>query len=73
MGRMSSANGPRLSTPEAPDETPTSSTEKALKLECNISINTNFLMSGILDVSCDTLLKLTDRASTSKSRRTAPH
>ncbi|BEI82925.1 hypothetical protein CcaverHIS002_0307930 [Cutaneotrichosporon cavernicola] len=38
-----------LSTPEAPDEAPSTSTEKALKLSCNISINTNFLMSGIMD------------------------
>ncbi|KLT39995.1 cysteine proteinase [Cutaneotrichosporon oleaginosum] len=38
-----------LSTPEAPEEAPSTSTEKALKLECNISINTNFLMSGIMD------------------------
>lgn len=40
-----------LSTTDAPDESPSVTTEKALKLECNITINTNFLMSGILDVS----------------------
>lgn len=62
-----------LSTPEAPDEAPSTSTEKALKLECNISINTNFLMSGIVDVSSCRDAELTDRASTSRSRRTAPH
>jgi hypothetical protein len=61
-----------LSTPEAPDEAPSTSTEKALKLECNISINTNFLMSGIMDVSLCDDAALTPRASTSRSRRTAP-
>ncbi|WVR04392.1 hypothetical protein IAU60_001394 [Kwoniella sp. DSM 27419] len=34
---------------EAPDEPPVTTKEKVLKLECNISISTNFLMSGLLD------------------------
>ncbi|ORY22440.1 ubiquitin C-terminal hydrolase [Naematelia encephala] len=37
------------SSPEAPDEPPTVNIDRVLKLECNISINTNFLLSGILD------------------------
>ncbi|TXT13476.1 hypothetical protein VHUM_00843 [Vanrija humicola] len=38
-----------LTSPEAPDEPPAVSTEHVLKLECNITIDTNFLLSGILD------------------------
>lgn len=40
----------RLTCDEAPDEEPTVTTEKVLKLECNIAINTNFLHTGIMDV-----------------------
>lgn len=35
---------------EAPHEAASTALETALKLECNISIATNFLMSGIMDV-----------------------
>jgi ubiquitin carboxyl-terminal hydrolase 14 len=45
-----SSNNLSLSSPEAPEEQPSVSKELALKLECNISGQTNFLMSGILDV-----------------------
>ncbi|WOO77819.1 Ubiquitin carboxyl-terminal hydrolase 6 [Vanrija pseudolonga] len=38
-----------LTSPEAPNEPPAVSTEHVLKLECNITIDTNFLVSGILD------------------------
>lgn len=41
----------RLKCDEAPEEEPSISSEKVLKLECNIAINTNFLHSGIMDVS----------------------
>ncbi|WVF70108.1 hypothetical protein IAT40_004896 [Kwoniella sp. CBS 6097] len=36
---------------DAPDEAQTTSIERVLKLECNISVSTNFLLSGIIDVS----------------------
>lgn len=36
---------------EAPDEPVSIAQESALKLECNISISTNFLLSGVLEVS----------------------
>ncbi|CAD6583113.1 MAG: deubiquitinating enzyme [Tremellales sp. Tagirdzhanova-0007] len=36
---------------EAPEESPTTTSERVLKLECNITIATNFMLSGILDVS----------------------
>lgn len=39
----------KMSSPEAPEEPASFSHEKVLKLECNITINTNFLMSGIRD------------------------
>nr|XP_031861864.1 uncharacterized protein CI109_002693 [Kwoniella shandongensis]KAA5528936.1 hypothetical protein CI109_002693 [Kwoniella shandongensis] len=39
----------RLQCVEAPEEAPSVSKDTALKLECNISITTNFLVSGILD------------------------
>lgn len=39
----------KMSCPEAPEEPASFSAEKVLKLECNITINTNFLMSGIRD------------------------
>jgi len=41
----------RLTCVEAPTEPPATRTEHLLKLECNITINTNFMVSGILDVS----------------------
>lgn len=40
----------RLKCDEAPEEPPTVVTEKVLKIECNISITTNFMASGIKDV-----------------------
>ncbi|WWC67636.1 uncharacterized protein I206_101546 [Kwoniella pini CBS 10737] len=39
----------KLQCVEAPEEPATTSKERQLKLQCNISINTNFLVSGILD------------------------
>ncbi|KAF9054153.1 hypothetical protein BJ165DRAFT_1338096 [Panaeolus papilionaceus] len=42
-----------LTCDEASDETPSISTEQVLKIECNISITTNFMLSGIMD-SLDT-------------------
>ncbi|PPR02299.1 hypothetical protein CVT24_011637 [Panaeolus cyanescens] len=42
-----------LSCDEASDEPPSVSTEQVLKIECNISITTNFMLSGIMD-SLDT-------------------
>ena len=41
----------RLTCAETDAEPSTTSAEQVLKLECNISISTNFLASGILDVS----------------------
>ncbi|KDQ55955.1 hypothetical protein JAAARDRAFT_36745 [Jaapia argillacea MUCL 33604] len=38
-----------LTCDEAPEEPATTSSEKVLKVECNISINTNFMLRGILD------------------------
>ena len=40
----------RLKCDEAPDEASTVSFEKILKIECNITINTNFMHTGIMDV-----------------------
>lgn len=39
----------RLKNAETEEEPETTSTETVLKLECNISGTTNFLMSGIQD------------------------
>lgn len=50
-GRVQDLTLLRAKCAEAPDEPERVSEEEALKLECNISINTNFLASGILDVS----------------------
>ncbi|KAK7688677.1 hypothetical protein QCA50_008215 [Cerrena zonata] len=38
-----------LKCDEAPEEPPTITTEKVLKIECNISITTNYMLSGIMD------------------------
>ncbi|KAI0299041.1 cysteine proteinase [Multifurca ochricompacta] len=38
-----------LSSPEAPDEPPSVSEENVLKVECNITVNTNFMLSGIME------------------------
>nr|CCM73231.1 CNG04540p [Kwoniella mangrovensis] len=60
LGSSSGTDGPidkmmgleltsKLQCAEAPEEPATTSKERQLKLQCNISINTNFLVSGILD------------------------
>lgn len=56
---------------ENPEEAQTSTVEEALKLECNISVNTNFLLSGILDASYmrKSWKRLTDRILTNRWRR----
>lgn len=41
----------RLKCAEAPDEPPSTTIERVLKLECNITVNTNFMHGGILNVS----------------------
>ena len=46
----------RLRCDEAPDELPVISTEKVLKIECNITINTNFMLTGIMNVRVDVSL-----------------
>lgn len=40
----------RLKCDEAPDEPPSVMTEDVLKIECNISISTNYMHTGIMDV-----------------------
>jgi ubiquitin carboxyl-terminal hydrolase 14 len=40
----------RLKCDEAPEEEPTVTVDKVLKIECNISITTNYMASGIADV-----------------------
>ena len=45
----------RLRCDEAPDEPPSVSFEKVLKIECNISITTNYMLQGIKDVRPPTL------------------
>ncbi|KAK1228358.1 deubiquitinating enzyme [Marasmius sp. AFHP31] len=46
-----------LSSAEAPDEPPTVSTEKIMKIECNITGQTNYMHSGILGALNSTLEK----------------
>ncbi|KAF9261991.1 cysteine proteinase [Marasmius fiardii PR-910] len=46
-----------LSSPEAPDETPTVATEKIMKIECNITGQTNYMHSGIIGALNSTLSK----------------
>ncbi|KAF5383880.1 hypothetical protein D9757_007411 [Collybiopsis confluens] len=46
-----------LSTVEAPEEPPTVSFEKILKIECNISAQTNYMHAGILGALNSTLTK----------------
>ena len=41
----------RLKCDEAPEEATTVLTEKISKLDCNISVTTNYLYNGIMDVS----------------------
>ncbi|CAL1698264.1 unnamed protein product [Somion occarium] len=38
-----------LKCDEAPEEPPSVTTEKVLKVDCNITISTNYMLSGILD------------------------
>ncbi|THH28760.1 hypothetical protein EUX98_g5430 [Antrodiella citrinella] len=38
-----------LTCDEAPEEPPSVTSEKVLKVECNISINTNYMQTGIMD------------------------
>lgn len=35
---------------EQPDEPPTTRVDRSLKLECNISVSTNYMLSGIIEV-----------------------
>ena len=46
----------RLRCDEASDESPVISTEKVLKIECNITITTNFMLTGIMNVRVDVSL-----------------
>jgi len=46
-----------LSSPEAPDEPPSVSEENVLKVECNITGNTNFMLSGIMEALNQPLIK----------------
>ncbi|EMD31068.1 hypothetical protein CERSUDRAFT_120121 [Gelatoporia subvermispora B] len=64
-----------LKCDEAPDEPPTSTVEKILKLSCNITINTNYMLTGILDALDDKIEKNSpslgrEAVYTSKSRIT---
>ena len=66
----------RLTCDEAPDEPASVAIEKVLKIECNITINTNYMLSGIMDVSKTLVAPSSyrwthiDRPWTEKSRRT---
>lgn len=40
----------RLTCDEAPEEAKNVKTDKVLKLDCNININTNYMLTGIKDV-----------------------
>lgn len=40
----------RLTCDESPTESPSITTEQVLKIECNISITTNFMLTGIMNV-----------------------
>lgn len=42
---------PRLKCDEAPEEPSTVTVERVLKVECNITISTNYMHTGIMDVS----------------------
>jgi len=67
-----------LTCDEAPEEPKSVKTDKVLKLDCNININTNYMLTGIKDVSQGRLvvgdrqmadLQWCGRASTRRSRR----
>ncbi|KAF5366810.1 hypothetical protein D9758_006579 [Tetrapyrgos nigripes] len=47
-----------LSSPEAPEEAPSVSTERIMKIECNISSTTNYMHSGITGALNSTLEKM---------------
>ncbi|KAJ3808354.1 hypothetical protein F5876DRAFT_46171 [Lentinula aff. lateritia] len=46
-----------LSSPEAPDEPPTVSNEKIMKIECNINSQTNYMHSGIMSALTSVISK----------------
>ncbi|KAI0277826.1 cysteine proteinase [Russula aff. rugulosa BPL654] len=46
-----------LSSPEAPEEPPSVSEEKVSKVACDITANTNFMVSGIMEALNQTLVK----------------
>jgi len=46
-----------LSSPEAPDEPPTVNEENVLKVDCNITGNTNFMLSGIMEALNQPVIK----------------
>lgn len=48
---------------EAPEEPPTVSREKILKLQCNISGSTNYMHTGIMEVRCSACLLRTQKMS----------
>lgn len=41
----------RLKCDEAPEEVPSITIEKVLKVECNITVSTNYMQNGIMNVS----------------------
>ena len=41
----------RLKCDESPEEPSTVTVERVLKIECNITISTNYMHTGIMDVS----------------------
>lgn len=45
----------RLKCDEADDEPSTVSTERVLKIECNISSTTNYMHTGVMDVRLTTI------------------
>lgn len=49
-----------LQCPEAPDEPVSTSKERVLKLECNINISTNYMVTGILEVRSRNTFKADD-------------
>lgn len=57
---------------ENAEEPPTQRMDTVLKLECNISVSTNYLMSGIQEVSLTTYDTDTGSPSINRSKRAAP-
>jgi len=76
---ISWANSYRLRCDEAPEEPPVVSTEKILKIECNITSTTNFMLTGIVNVCHHSyqpiqfLIPFFFSRLTRRSRRTRPH